>query len=73
VKAREKLRSKNLDWIVLNSPRALGGEEGSYILLGQSAHPEHLGRITKRKLASLLLEKIENSLKESSLGSDKKR
>jgi len=73
VKAREKLRSKNLDWIVLNSPGALGGEEGCYIILGQSAPPEHLGQITKRKLAGLLLEKIENSLKENRLRPDKNR
>ncbi len=72
-RAREKLLSKHLDWIVLNSPQALGGEEGIYILLGRSGPPEMLGRLSKGDLARRLLEVIENSLKATDFGADKNR
>jgi phosphopantothenoylcysteine decarboxylase/phosphopantothenate--cysteine ligase len=63
-KAREKLRSKHLDWIVANGLDALGGEEGTYFLLGRSGPPEELGRIGKRALSRRLIEAVENSLKD---------
>jgi phosphopantothenoylcysteine decarboxylase/phosphopantothenate--cysteine ligase len=62
-RARAKLAAKALDWIVLNGPGALGGDEGAYILIGRSAPPLDLGRLSKATLAAALLEAIENSLK----------
>jgi phosphopantothenoylcysteine decarboxylase/phosphopantothenate--cysteine ligase len=72
-RAREKLIEKDLDWIVLNSPEALGGEGASYHLLGRSGPAQALGRLSKHALARRLLDAIENSLKGSDCGADKNR
>jgi len=63
--AREKLEKKRLDWIVVNTPEALGGEEGCYLLLGREGPPRNLGKLRKSELASALLDAVENSLKAS--------
>jgi phosphopantothenoylcysteine decarboxylase / phosphopantothenate---cysteine ligase len=72
-KARQKLLAKNLDWIVVNGPEALGGEAGTYVLLGRTSPPEDLGRIGKEDLARRLILAVENSLKQPGSGSDKSR
>jgi len=69
--AREKLEKKRLDWVVINSPEALGGEEGFYLLLGREGPARNLGRLRKSELASALLEAVENSLKRSAPEPDK--
>jgi len=69
--ARAKLEKKHLDWIVMNSPEALGGESGSYFLLGREGPPRSLGGLRKSELASVLLDAVENSLKPGAPGSDK--
>jgi phosphopantothenoylcysteine decarboxylase/phosphopantothenate--cysteine ligase len=63
-RAREKLAEKDLDWIVLNGPIALGGEVGSYALIGRSEPPRDLGRLSKGALAAVLFDTVEKSLKE---------
>jgi phosphopantothenoylcysteine decarboxylase / phosphopantothenate---cysteine ligase len=72
-RAREKLERKNLDWIVLNGPEALGREEAAYILLGRGRPPLDLGRLPKTDLAHRLLEEIENSLKGGPPEADQER
>ncbi len=72
-RAREKLIAKDLDWIVANGLEALGGEDGTYVLLGRSGPPESLGRIGKRDLALRIVLLVENSLKELKPGPDKGR
>ncbi len=59
---RRKLVSKNLDWIVANSTRAIGAELGQYILLGADGTTRDLGELSKEKLAAALLDVIEGSL-----------
>jgi phosphopantothenoylcysteine decarboxylase/phosphopantothenate--cysteine ligase len=72
-RARRKLEEKGLDWIVVNSPEALGGEGGSYHLLGRSGPPESLGALSKRDLARRLIQAVENSLKAARGEADKAR
>jgi len=55
-KAREKLKRKHLDGIVLNSLDALGGEDGTYTFLNVSGTPAAWGQISKRACANRILE-----------------
>lgn len=57
-KAREKLRRKHLDGIVLNALDALGGESGTYTYIGAngSAGPAAWGKIGKRDCARRILD-----------------
>ena len=56
--SRRKLRTKGLDWIVANSPKAIEAAYGVYTLLGSDGSQRDLGRRTKRQLASALLDLI---------------
>ena len=56
---RRKLEAKNLDWIVVNDAEAIGQEAGDYHILGADGSTHSLGRISKRELASNLLDRIE--------------
>ncbi len=55
-KAAEKLRAKNLDYIVLNGPENLGSLGGSYELLATGGRSWSLGHLAKTDLASLLVD-----------------
>jgi len=57
--ARGKLEAKNLDWIVVNDAEAIGKEGGDYHILGADGSAHSLGLISKRELASKLLDRIE--------------
>ncbi len=57
--ARGKLEAKNLDWIVVNDAAAIGRESGDYHILGADGSEHPLGRLSKRELASELLDRIE--------------
>ncbi len=57
-----KLRRKKLDWIVGNSPRAIGADASEYLLLGRDGSRLHLGTLTKKELAERLLAKIKESV-----------
>jgi phosphopantothenoylcysteine decarboxylase/phosphopantothenate--cysteine ligase len=59
--ALRKLRAKRLDWIVANSPAAIGAEAGEYVLLGATGVRRDLGRIAKHELAARLLDAVESS------------
>ncbi len=60
--AADKLRRKRLDWIVANSPRAIGAGSSEYVLLGADGSRLELGTLTKEELAERLLERIEATL-----------
>lgn len=55
-RAAEKLRAKNLDYIVLNSPENLGTEDGAYELLARNGRSLPLGRRSKQELAAFLVD-----------------
>ena len=57
--ARRKLETKNLDWIVVNDAEAIGREASDYHILGADGTTHALGLISKRELASSLLDHIE--------------
>ena len=61
VKAREKLVSKNLDGIVLNTPATLGAEFGLFTWIGQQGG-EPWGRLNKTECARRILAKTDNGL-----------
>ena len=63
--AAGKLREKNLDWIVANSPAAIGAHTSHYLLLGADGTQRDLGLISKRELAKALLDVVENQLRSS--------
>lgn len=60
--AADKLRRKSLDWIVANSPRAIGARSSEYLLLGADGTEERLGTLSKEELAETLLDRIAASL-----------
>ncbi|MBI4602702.1 MAG: phosphopantothenoylcysteine decarboxylase [Planctomycetes bacterium] len=57
-----KLREKGLDWLVANSPEAIGAAAGRYWLLGADGTREDLGQVTKRELARRLFDAILGTL-----------
>jgi phosphopantothenoylcysteine decarboxylase/phosphopantothenate--cysteine ligase len=59
--ALQKLQSKDLDWIVANSPDAIGATRSSYFLLGANGTRIDLGTITKREVAKRLFDAIEDA------------
>ena len=63
-----KLIEKKLDWIVVNSPEAIGASEGEYELLGAGGSKIHVGRASKRELAARLLDQVTKSLEEVCYG-----
>ena len=60
--ATDKLRRKKLDWIVGNSPHAIGAVSSDYVLLGSDGSRHRLGTLSKDDLAARLLDSIEKSL-----------
>jgi phosphopantothenoylcysteine decarboxylase/phosphopantothenate--cysteine ligase len=60
--ALRKLAEKNLDWLVLNGPEAIGAAGSRFVLLGKDGTRKDLGILTKTELASALLDAIESSL-----------
>ena len=56
--ARRKLERKNLDWIVANSPDAIGAQQAAYVLLGRDGTQRELGEISKARLAAILLDVV---------------
>jgi phosphopantothenoylcysteine decarboxylase/phosphopantothenate--cysteine ligase len=61
-RAEEKLRSKNLDFIVMNNPTVAGVEFGSddniATLIFADGKIERFDRLSKRKLAGILIDRI---------------
>ncbi len=57
-----KLRRKKLDWIVGNSPHAIGAASSEYVLLGSDGSQHRLGTLSKGDLAATLLDRITESL-----------
>ena len=53
--ARRKLRDKNLDAIVLDSPHAMGADSSDFILLDRSGREQRLSNTTKKDLARQLV------------------
>ncbi len=69
-RARLKLEKKRLDWIVVNTPRSLGGDSGVYLVLGRTGPPLRWEELSKRELARRLLDLIEKTLKGVRPGAD---
>jgi phosphopantothenoylcysteine decarboxylase/phosphopantothenate--cysteine ligase len=65
--AKEKLRRKNLDLIVLNNPTkpgaAFGGDTNLVTLIGKSGKPEHLPLMSKFDVANTILDRVAKLLK----------
>ncbi|MBN1444343.1 MAG: bifunctional 4'-phosphopantothenoylcysteine decarboxylase/phosphopantothenoylcysteine synthetase, partial [Planctomycetes bacterium] len=57
--ARRKLEEKNLDWIVCNSPEAIGAEAADFTILGRDGSRRDLGRLRKEELAAVILDLVE--------------
>ncbi|HUV38702.1 MAG TPA: phosphopantothenoylcysteine decarboxylase [Planctomycetota bacterium] len=57
--ALDKLRRKNLDLIVLNSPSAFGADVTSVDIIDRSERTSELRGVTKHEVARVLLERIE--------------
>jgi phosphopantothenoylcysteine decarboxylase/phosphopantothenate--cysteine ligase len=53
-----KLRSKSLDWLVANSPSAIGAGSSRYVLLGVDGTRQDLAAASKREVAKLLLDRM---------------
>jgi len=53
--AKEKLRRKNLDWIVLNSPSAIGASSVDATLISAVGSIEKFTKLTKSRLARRLV------------------
>jgi len=52
---RIKLESKNLDWLVVNGPEAIGAEGSCYLLVGREGAVVDLGPLSKVELAVKLV------------------
>lgn len=61
--AARKLRAKSLDWIVVNSPEAIGGSRSHYFILGADGTSRDLGILTKADLAAEVLDRVEASVR----------
>ena len=57
--ALRKLLTKNLDWIILNTPQAIDAESGDFLLLGPNGSQFQLGELTKQELADRLFDHLE--------------
>jgi phosphopantothenoylcysteine decarboxylase/phosphopantothenate--cysteine ligase len=62
--ALDKLRRKNLDFIVLNGPAAFGSDVTTAEIIDRSERSTQLTNVTKRDLARRILEKVEALLVE---------
>lgn len=67
--AVRKLETKGLDWLVANSPEAIGAPGSNYLLVGADGTRRDLGHSTKAELARSLLTAMEATL-EGRQGSD---
>ena len=54
-RARAKIRSKNLDYIVVNGPENMGTPAGTYDILSRDGRIWSIGYLPKTKLAALLV------------------
>ena len=67
-RARQKLRSKNLDAVVLNGPAALGAERSDAAILCRGGRWEEFSRIRKGTLAGKLVLLAERLAKQAAAG-----
>ncbi len=56
--ARQKLKSKGLDFIVLNTPTALGADTNQVIVLGADGQAEQLPQMSKQEVARRILDRV---------------
>lgn len=57
--ARRKLERKRFDWVILDSPAAIGAAGGDYTLLGGDGAVRPLGRRSKEEIALLVVDLAE--------------
>jgi len=60
--AREKLRKKNLDLIIANTPSAIGSSDNKAVLLRRNGTMVRLKKMSKEKLAEHILAEVRRSL-----------
>lgn len=65
-RAREKLKRKNLDWIVLNNPNEPGAGFGTdtnrVMLLGRDGTEENVPKMDKKQLAGVIIDRVVESM-----------
>jgi phosphopantothenoylcysteine decarboxylase/phosphopantothenate--cysteine ligase len=66
--ALEKLRKKNLDFIVLNAPAAFGAEVTSVDIIDSQERTTTLRNVTKRRVAEAILHGVEELRRHGSGG-----
>ena len=57
-----KLLEKKLDWIVVNSPDAIGADAAEYQIFGAAGSKFRVGKASKEVLATRLFDRIDDSL-----------
>ncbi len=57
--ARRKVKEKDLDLIVLNSPSSFGAEKAEFALVFSDGRTTALGELPKARLAAVILDEIE--------------
>ncbi|GAH64142.1 unnamed protein product, partial [marine sediment metagenome] len=67
--ALEKLRAKNLDFIVLNAPAAFGAEITSVDIIDRAENTTTLQNLTKRQVAEHILRVVEELRQQRARGS----
>jgi phosphopantothenoylcysteine decarboxylase/phosphopantothenate--cysteine ligase len=65
-----KLLEKKLDWIVVNSPDAIGADTAEYEILGAAGSKFLVGQASKELLATRLFDRIDGSLAEMRAGNE---
>ena len=60
--AKEKLKSKKLDFIVLNGPESFRSDETTATIIGADGSTNHFERVAKTALAAAIVEQAEKSL-----------
>jgi len=63
--ARRKLEAKSLDMVVVNSPESLGAGEADFAFVLPGGEVKDLGRISKERLAGLLLDEAQDLFERS--------
>jgi len=61
--ARAKMKEKNLDLIVVNSPEAIGAEENKVTLLFKNGKKKELPKMSKEKVAQGILDEVGRLMK----------
>ena len=61
--AKAKLKAKNLDMIVVNSPEAIGAEENKVMLLFRTGRTKELAKMSKEKVAEGILDEVGKIMK----------